>query len=100
MACAANFRAQNGEMGAWNQQFTRSFNDWEMDQLCSLVSKLHEKRVIPKEMEKLVGNLSKAASQLNPWRVVFSRKLILNPYIPRKKKKLFPGKFGAEESCW
>ena len=36
------------------ERFTRPFNDWELDQVCSFLSAIHVKRVIPEEKDGLV----------------------------------------------
>ena len=43
----------------WNPQFLRLFNDWELDQVYSLLSTIQEKMVFPEEKDKLMWNPSK-----------------------------------------
>ena len=42
-----------GDSGAWNPKFLRSFNDWELDTVQQLCSLLANKKLMPQRSDKL-----------------------------------------------
>ena len=43
-----------GEAGAWNPRFLRSFNDWELNTIQQLLSLLASKKLMPQRSDKLL----------------------------------------------
>ena len=83
----------SGEFGGWNPHFSRSFNDWELDQVCNFVENIQDLKVHPEKEDRIVWNLSREGCfsvkslygdleglGMGP----FPRKLIWNPDLPSK----------------
>ena len=82
-----------GEMGVWNPRFLRVFNDWELEQVYSLINSVHSQRIQTDTKDRLVWKAFKTG--IFPGKSLygiledsreeqFPRKLFWNPCIPTK----------------
>ena len=46
-ALVSYFQESSREIGGWLPRFSRSFNDWELEEIQNLLLVLHAKRVFP-----------------------------------------------------
>ena len=81
------------EEGAWFPNFSRCFNDWEVDEVVSLFLVIQDKIILPSQedlmllKESRVGNFSVKClyTVLDDSRVVaFSHRFIWNHWVPSK----------------
>ena len=53
---------ENSEQGGWNFNFERPFNDWEMDNVESLIGRVRGRKINPVEENKMVWKSTKDGS--------------------------------------
>ena len=73
----------------WNPRFLRAFNNWKLEQICSLLSSLHGKRISAEEKDTLIWTASKGGtftvkSLMGFGEGQFPRKMVWNSCIPTK----------------
>ncbi|KAJ9680532.1 hypothetical protein PVL29_019761 [Vitis rotundifolia] len=92
-----------GEVGGWNPRFLRPFNDWEVDEVESLLRIIQGKRLNAELEDRMVWNVTKNGifsvkscfnSLDNSSAVPFPWRIIWSPFVPTKVG------FFAWEASW